>query len=307
MIKNKALALALAGLGLTAPLAHAEEAASPVAGNLTFVSNYVVRGLSQTNFKPAVQGTVEYSHSSGVYAGLFGSNVSWMGDAWQAPGAGGDAVDPVLGFSPYGSNSKISGSFELDLYAGVRNKFMGDFSYDVGAVYYYYPGTYNLDTSAATGAPGLKKPDTAEVYAGLGWKWFTAKLWYAVSDGVFMVSDARGTTYANLQGTFPIGDSGYTLIGAAGSWMFKGEMENYKNYGVKNDVLDLVDYKIGVTKDFFGFTFGAFYWGSTADKTFKTKENTANNAVGSEVAAWGNRFGKNVGDDTFILQVTKSF
>lgn len=303
MMKNKSLALALAGLGLTAPLVYAEEeAASPVAGNVTFVSNYVVRGVSQTNFKPAVQGTVEYSHPSGVYAGLFGSNVSWMGDAWQAPGAGGDAADPVLGFSPYGSNSKISGSFELDVYAGVRNKLAGDLSYDVGAVYYYYPGTYNLDTSAATGAPGLKKPDTAEVYAGLGWKWFTAKVWYAVSDGVFMVSNARGTTYANLQGTFPIGDSGFTLIGAAGTWMFKGEMENLKQYGLKNDILDLVDYKIGVTKDLFGFTFGAFYWGSTADKTVTTKT-----PQGGQLAAWGNRFGKNVGDDTFILQVTKAF
>ena len=95
MLKKSAL-LALTGLaGLCAVAAHAEEAAKAAAtpditttGNLTFATNYVFRGLSQTNFKPAVQGTYEAAHSSGLYLGLFGSNVSWYADAWEeaAPG-----------------------------------------------------------------------------------------------------------------------------------------------------------------------------------------------------------------------------
>ncbi len=308
MLKKKVLAAAVASLGLAMPIAHAEEAASPhsVTGTLTFTTNYHTRGVTQTNFKPAIQGSIDYGHASGFYASMWGSNVSWPGDFWQAPFS--DApIDPVLGFSPYGSNSKISSSIELDFSAGFRNKFAGDFSYDVGAIYYYFPGQYNLDTSAATGAPGLVKPNTGEVYAGLGWKWITAKVWYAVTDGVFMVSDARGTTYANLSATFPIGQSGFAITGAVGTWMWSGEMDNFKNWGVKNDVLDLVDYKLVVTKDLFGFTWAATYWGSTADKTFTVPGNSPNGGAGGQLAAWGMRNGKNAGDDTLFLSVTKAF
>ncbi|MFN8751830.1 MAG: TorF family putative porin [Betaproteobacteria bacterium] len=298
MLKNKSLALALASVGLAAPLAHAEEPASPhsVTGNLTFATDYIVRGLSQTNKKPAVQGTVEYGHASGFYAGVFGSNVSWPADGWEPAAVGVDG-------SIYGgySGTNVSASYELDLYAGLRNKFFGDFSYDVGAVYYWYPGKYQLSA-----VPGLKRPDTAEVYAGLGWKWLTAKVWYAVSDGVFMVPDARGTYYANLSATVPIGETGFNIVGAVGTWKWSGEAEYLKTtastpgYGAKNSIYDLVDYKIGVTKDFLGFNWGAFYWGSTADKTYI-------GTSGGTGAAWGNRFGTNICDYTFFAQAPKSF
>ena len=289
MLKKKALAAAIASLGLAMPIAHADEAAppSPITGNLTFTTDYITRGLSQTGNSPALQGTVEYGHSSGLYVGAFASNVSWPADFFgpTAPGA-----NAALG----GGNSAISNSLEIDLYAGFRNKFAGDFSYDVGAVYYYYPGRYNLDT---TTIPGLKKPHTGEIYGALGWKWLTAKVWYAVTDGVFMVGDARGTYYANLSANVPIGDTGFNLIAAVGTWKWSGEMELYKNGGYKNDVFDLVDWKLGATKDWGGFTWGLFYTGSTADAY------TSNQALG----VWTDRFGKEVGKDTVFLSVTKAF
>jgi uncharacterized protein (TIGR02001 family) len=296
MLKKNVLALATAGLGLTAPLANAEDAPKSLTGNVTFTTDYIVRGVSQTNNKPAVQGTLEYGHSSGLYAGLFGSNVSWPADGWE-PAANG-VSSAIYGGYP-GTN--ISNSLEIDVYAGFRNKFLGDFSYDVGAVYYWYPGTYEL-----AAVPGLKRPDTTEVYGALGWKWITAKLWYAVSDGVFMVPNARGTYYANLSATVPIGETGFSIVGAIGTWKWSGEAEYLKTtasvpgYGAKNSIYDLVDYKVGVTKDFLGLTWGAFYWGSTADKTYI-------GTSGGTGAAWGNRFGSNIGNDTFFVQATKSF
>ena len=44
--------------------------------NAAFVSNYIFRGLTQTFGKPAVQVGFDYAHSSGAYAGLWGSNIS---------------------------------------------------------------------------------------------------------------------------------------------------------------------------------------------------------------------------------------
>lgn len=55
MLKKKALAAAIASLGLAMPVAHAEEAASPITGNLTFTTDYITRGLTQTGNSPALQ------------------------------------------------------------------------------------------------------------------------------------------------------------------------------------------------------------------------------------------------------------
>jgi len=198
MLKKSAL-LALTGLaGLCAVAAHAEEAAKAAAtpditttGNLTFATNYVFRGLSQTNFKPAVQGTYEAAHSSGLYLGLFGSNVSWYADAWEeaAPGRNSNTFGGVTG-----QNVGISNSLELDLYAGYRGK-AGDFTYDLGGIYYYYPGKYEI--AANRTAFGAVKPNTGELYAAVGWQWIGAKVSYVVTDGVFGVWTRAARTTRN--------------------------------------------------------------------------------------------------------------
>lgn len=300
MLNPKVLTAALASLGLAAAVAFADDtapAAAPaspytIAGNVSFLSDYVVRGLTQTNNKPAIQGTVEFGHNSGFYAGLFGSNVNWLSDAWE-PAAPG--INPAV----YGGGNTISASLEIDLYAGFRNKFMTDFSYDVGAVYYWYPGEYRLQAT-----PGLKSGNTAEIYGGVGWKWITAKVYYAISEGVFMVPDARGSYYFNLGATVPVGDSGFSIVGGVGTWKWSGTADYLKTanggVGLKNDIYDAVDYKIGITKDWLGFTFGAYYWGSTADKTVV-------GSTGLTTAVWGNKFGSNIGDKVFFVSATKAF
>ena len=57
--------------GLTSVAAFAEEAAapevSPITANVTVVNDYRYRGLTQSNFKPAIQGGFDYAHESGFY------------------------------------------------------------------------------------------------------------------------------------------------------------------------------------------------------------------------------------------------
>ena len=269
-IRNTALALGLATLGTMASgAASAEDAAaekSPhsVSGNLTLTTDYIVRGLSQTGRRPAVQGTVDYSHSSGLYAGTFWSNVSWPSD-----------------FFSNGTNN-ISSGVEIDGYFGFRNKLGEDLSYDVGYIYYYYPGRYQIAT------PGLKNPNTAEVYVGAGWKWISAKVSFATTDGVFMVDKAKGSYYAELNATVPVME-GVNLVGHVGTWKWKGEAVP----GTANSVADTRDIKLGVTADALGMTWGAFWWKADADAAAKT--------------FWTDRFGQFVGDDRFYFSATKAF
>jgi len=81
--------------------------------NVGFTTDYVWRGLSQTDNGAAVQGGLDWSSELGFYLGVWGSNVDF--------------------------NDPDAGSLETDFYAGYAGK-LGDFSYDIQALYYYYPG-----------------------------------------------------------------------------------------------------------------------------------------------------------------------
>ena len=83
--------------------------------NVGIVSEYLFRGISQTDDQPAIQGGFDWSLDSkpvGVYAGTWLSNVD------------------------FGSSS--GNSLEWDMYGGVQGEIAG-FSWTAGGIYYYYP------------------------------------------------------------------------------------------------------------------------------------------------------------------------
>lgn len=112
-------------------VAVADSMADSISGNVAFTSNYLFRGISQTGqdyfFEPALQGGMDYAHSSGLYAGFWGSNVE-LGD-----GKGNTA------------------DLELDLYGGYAGEYSG-VGYDLGVLYFEYPSTQDLDFLEIYGA-----------------------------------------------------------------------------------------------------------------------------------------------------------
>jgi nitrogen regulatory protein P-II 2 len=115
--------------------------------NVGIVSDYLFRGVSQSAAKPAIQGGFDYAHSSGLYAGTWASNVSWVADNnWSA-------------------TSAASNSVEIDLYGGYKGTITGDLGFDVGLITYNYPGS-----NTSVGGTFIK-PDSTEVYGALSWKW----------------------------------------------------------------------------------------------------------------------------------------
>ena len=249
-MKKSLIALALVS-AFTAP-AFAEEAAAPVSdhtltGNIGVFSSYRFRGIDQTFGKPALQGGFDYSHSSGVYLGNWNSNVS-----------------EYAGFP--------DGNLEMDFYGGYKHAF-GDFGLDVGALYYYYPGSTN-------GAG--KAVDNFEVYLGASWKFVTFKYSHALSN-YFDIADTKNTGYFDLAANYDLG-SGWGVNGHVG----------YTD--VKNrDDLDYTDWKLGVTKDVGGYVFGLSYIGTDAEKASYTWTKAA---TGKQIYA---------GKSTVVLSVSKSF
>jgi uncharacterized protein (TIGR02001 family) len=121
-----------------------------VSTQLSLVSDYVWRGLSQTWGKPASQITVSAAHERGAYASFFASNVA----AQFVPNA----------------------SVEIDLEAGYKSK-VGPVEASLGGLLVMYPGS-NFDNASFTPAFESSDPTTVELYLGATWAGFNARLGY---------------------------------------------------------------------------------------------------------------------------------
>jgi uncharacterized protein (TIGR02001 family) len=109
MKMNKlAMACGVALLGMSA------QTMAEVSMNIGATSNYVWRGMTQTNNESAIQGGLDWSSDMGLYAG------TWASNAWD--------------------------DYELDFYGGYAGE-VADFGYDVGYIYYSYSEDSESDFS----------------------------------------------------------------------------------------------------------------------------------------------------------------
>jgi uncharacterized protein (TIGR02001 family) len=288
-MRKTIFAASLASAAIAVPqLAAAQAAAAPAApapsytftGNIGLVSDYRFRGISQTFKKPAIQGGFDFAHESGFYLGNWNSNVN--------EGAGFPA-----------------GNIEMDFYGGWK-KTWGDWGLDLGAIYYYYPGT---DANAASGT-ALFNPKTlkihtgsvhnTEVYIGGSWKWISLKYSHAVSD-YFSLPDTKGSHYLDLSGTYDLGN-GWGVTGHIGSFKLK----NFDT-GADFSKGSYTDWKIGVTKDVGGWILGASY----IDTNAKGSCNLANPGFycfANQVPfVLGGSKLKDASNGTVVLSISKSF
>ena len=219
--------------------------------NVGFVSNYIFRGIAQASTNPAIQGGMDYSHTSGFYAGLWGSNVSWIADS--------------------GAVATGSVTMELDTYLGYKSSITEDVGYDVGYVRYNYVGNY-------TPAGIYAKADTAEVYAALSYKFLSAKYSYSLGD-FLTVPGAKGTNYIEMNANYTIPDTTFTLIGHVGKQTYVGSSPEFLLSTTSAANASYTDYKVGVAKDFNGYVVTVAY-SKTDASTFYTYPNGGNWARG---------------------------
>jgi uncharacterized protein (TIGR02001 family) len=202
--------IALAVMALTAGSAVMAQ----VSYNVGAVSEYRYRGIAQSALAPALQGGVDYAHSSGFYVGAWGSQIRWIAEAGTAAG------------------TETKGPFELDLYGGYKGEIAKDFTYDVGYLRYEYVGNTYKDIS------GTVNPNTDEAYGALTYGAYTAKVSYAFSD-LFGYAKSSGSTYIDLSATYDLG-SGWSLVPHVGRQEISGSANKDYSY---------TDYSVTVGKD----------------------------------------------------------
>ena len=231
-------------------------------GNVGVFTDYRFRGISQTYGKPAIQGGFDYAHKSGFYAGNWNSNVS--GDQY------------------------LHGSIEMDFYAGYKFEPVKDVTADVGALYYYYPGAKVAGTD--------EKFNNGEIYFAAGYKWFSAKYSYGVTD-FFGLKDstAAGYAFSPLTANGNSKGSGYLDLNANFEIFEKTTLNLHVGHQSVHHYSSLSynDYKVGVSRDFGFATIGLAVIGTDADNAFYT----ASNGTGT----------KKLGDTTAVLSLSKTF
>jgi len=110
-MKKVVISLVVATLVSTGLYAESMLSEVGVSANAAMTSNYVWRGMTQSDDSPAIQGGFDLDYK-GFYVGAWGSNVNFK--------------------------TNPDSSMELDAYGGYKNEISG-IAYDIGYIQYAYP------------------------------------------------------------------------------------------------------------------------------------------------------------------------
>lgn len=196
-----------------------DEGPNHFSANVALSTDYRFRGITQTNKDPAISGGLDYSNDTyGFYAGVWASNLD------------------------FGVPDPDQATMELDYYGGFSGEVGQGIGWDIGGLYYSYPGS---DTG-----PGAADYDYFEVYGSLSHDFekfsLTAGLNY--SPDYFFGSSDYVYVYGDVGIPLP---QGFSLAGHVGHSSIKDNAQ----FGTP----DYLDWKFGVSKEIGAFTFDVSY------------------------------------------------
>ena len=187
--KKTTLALAISALAGGAMAQSAPAPApetSPITANVTLVNDYRFRGITQTNYQPAIQGGFDYAHESGLYIGNWNSTINWIANT-----------------------AGVSAPLEMNFYGGFKKDLIAPgFATDLGVLQYYYPqsGIYTENT--------IVNPNTTEIYAAQNYTFGPVTGFGKVSYGltnIFGIPNSTGSYYLDLTSNLDTGFWGISV------------------------------------------------------------------------------------------------
>ena len=199
-----------------------------LSGNVALTTDYILRGVSQTEERPAIQGGFDATTDIGLYAGIWMSNVNYD----KATGGVSQA------------------NLETDYYGGYTGTLgCEDCTYKVGFIYYQYFGDHTFDY--------------IEAAASYAFKGFTVGFYYApeyLGNGTTnLVGDEveYWYPYLNYSYALPWWDLSLALHVAYTDMSEEGVYEpGEDNY---------TDWSVGLSKSIKDVTFGLTYYDTNMD------------------------------------------
>ena len=186
----------MATFAVAAALAGAASGATEIkpSANVALTTNYLFRGVSQTDLGPAIQGGFDLLYGD-FYAGVWGSSVDFNNDT----------------------------TMEVDFYGGYAPT-IGSVTLDIGVIYYVYPDSPELPTGGQ---------NFLEVYAGatraVGPVELSAKAWWSPD----YYGGTGDSGYFQVGASTPITEK-LTISAGAGAFVFRNKSANndYRDYNL---------------------------------------------------------------------------
>ncbi|MFN8760477.1 MAG: TorF family putative porin [Tagaea sp.] len=241
------------------------------APSVTVTSNYLFRGISQTERGAAAQGNLEYSYPAGMvtpYVGSFISNVQF----------------------PDGSFGQLRQRLEVDFFGGVRIEPVQKFILDFGAITYLYP-TNTVDKNP--NPQGVGNPQWNEVYGKASYDFGLAKMVASVFyTSQFSAASGKGV-YVEGGADVPLPFLDLTAIGRVG----RQTIERNANFGFP----DYTTWNLGLSREVLGFVVTGMYSDTDVKRGASLGQdiNRANQTITEE--------NRKLTKGTFVLSVAKNF
>ena len=203
------LAVVLSAVPFASFAQEAEEASSPFTWSVSAVSDYVWRGVSQTDEDPTAQAGLTYSHDSGFYAGVWGSGVDF------GPGDPSVEVDGFVGY-----NTDFSDSVNFDV---MINRYMypdaGGLNFNELITKFTFIDTYSLLVAYSDDFGGTDE-DAWYFNAGGSWE-LPHEFGLSAGGGYNMTDDALGDDYLDwnigVSRSWGLFTAGLSYVGTDGS------------------------------------------------------------------------------------------
>lgn len=216
----------------------AATSASPFSGDVEFRTNFVARGISQSQGQPSVQGEIDVNSGDGIYAGADANTINWIDHLYP-----GDKV-----------------KLDVDAWLGYRKHFDSGWIAKAGFQRMQFPGHY------VPQSPPTSQPNFTEAFGSVAWNGVSVQLNYAVTNYAG-TPDSKGTTYLNLSASPPVG--GPWMLGAALGHVAHPGRDPVT--GLSNSRFDYTDYKLSIARDLgSGISLALAYTWTNADPNIYT-------------------------------------
>jgi len=259
------------GATVTPVSAQIETSVGTFSPTIAVTSNYLFRGISQTDRNPALQAGLEYGYTVGMFTPYLGTFIS------------------TVRF-PDGAGGRLRQHVELDLYGGLRVTPIENLTLDVGTISYMYPRN---TVDKLPNAQGVGSPQWNEVYGKAAYDFGVAKVVGSVYyTSAFTAASGTGWYYeAGADVPLPIWDL------TASARVGRQTVDKNANFGFP----DYTTWNLGVSRDFFGFLVAATYSDTNIKKgaTLGSDINNANATLNQENYKLTN--------NQFVLSLTKAF
>jgi len=228
IIKAALATTAIASAFAAAPAFADDAGPVTITGSVALTSEYRLRGISQTDGDPAIQGGITVTTKPGFYLSTWASNLSGAGSF------GGD-------------------NMELDLIAGYT-KAVGPVTLDGGFIYYVYPG--------ANGTPPGVNYDYYELYGSVAGKVgpLNAKL------GAYWAPNQKNIAFTSTRGhnIWVYTDWGLPISGTPITLKAHGGYSSGNSGYTKG--LDVIDYAVGADLTYKSLTLNVSFVGTDVSR-----------------------------------------